>query len=259
MKAFCAALAIWFIGACSSSAANALDYQERLNKFQSIERNYLNIQSGALPPAASTSAGGVNNSLMPAPLKDRSNVLTASKTAALAEEVSNQDAFFADTLKSCDGRLDSYENQAQQQAKRDENITVAGLIFGVVGSLSTVTNVARGFSALAGLAPTVVKTYKDNADSPQDTEAVLASLSKQIKDDSSAYTNLPYPVPGDANFEKNWGARQKVLLTLLVDCGAYYDKSQPTKSASHDSAEPAAPAAVPKSAQGSGAAMEDER
>lgn len=142
------------------------------------------------------------------------------------DAVSAQDKNFVEALSTCDGRLDVLENTQAKQLKREESLTIWGLVLGSLGGLSTVTNVARGLSTAAGLAPSVAKVWTDSGDSSGATATKLQALNKKITDDAAEYMNVSIPVDGDPNFNANLGARQKALLKLSVDCISYRDTTK---------------------------------
>jgi hypothetical protein len=124
-------------------------------------------------------------------------------------------------MSTCEGRFGALRRTLERQVGRAELIATAGGVIGVLGAVATCPQCAALAAGLAGLANPLQQTYRANADTPQDTMAMLARLSERIDKELEAYRKLPPAVPGAPDFEANLRARLDALFITAASCAFY--------------------------------------
>lgn len=159
-----------------------------------------------------------------------------------------QDREFMIRSSECAKRAGALKKTEAAREIRDVSFDTYGLLFGVVGSLSTVTNVARVFSALAGVTPNLKKTWSDNGLAVAAVSAEISRLNEMISADVNRYLDLPVPGSIPDKVRDNYFAREKAILTLRTHCALSFALSHPAPASTTPSSAPV-PAQPPDQAQ----------
>lgn len=153
----------------------------------------------------------------------------ALQTDRLSRLRAEQDASY-DLLATCEGRFNALRTTLKKQVSRAEWISGTGGLIGVLGTVATCPHCAALAAGVAGLANPLQQTFRDNFDSPQDTQDVLNKLSAKIDAEIQSYTALP---PADieipSSFEGNLRRRLDALMVITASCAFYSSTLQASK------------------------------
>ena len=134
-----------------------------------------------------------------------------------------------EVLSTCEGRFGGLQQTLKKQVSRSETISTVGGLIGVIGAVATCPHCAALAAGLAGLANPLQQTFKDNADTPQDTQDKLNKLSTKINEELDSYSKLPPAIVGDSDFEKNLRGRLDLLFVTTATCQFFNTSLQAVK------------------------------
>ena len=146
------------------------------------------------------------------------------RTERLKRLEAEREASF-EVLSTCDGRFNSMQNVMRKQVSRAEWISGFGALAGIVGTVATCPHCAALAAGLAGMANPLQQTFRDNYDSPQDSQDAMFKLSAKIESELQAYSQLPpADVEDPATFESRLRKRLDSLLLATASCTFYSSK-----------------------------------
>lgn len=153
----------------------------------------------------------------------------AVRTERLQRLKAEQDASFT-LLSTCEGRFNALRHNMRKQVNRAEWISGIGGLVGVLGAVATCPHCAALAAGVAGLANPLQQTFRDNYDSPQDSQDALSKLSTKIETELQTYSQLPpADVEDPATFEARLRKRLDALLVVTASCTFYSTVLQAAK------------------------------
>ena len=140
-----------------------------------------------------------------------------------------QDASF-ELLSTCEGRFNAMRHVMRKQVSRAEWISGIGGFVGMLGAVATCPHCAAAAAGIAGLANPLQQTFRDNYDSPQDSQDALSKLSTRIEAELQTYSALaPADIEDVSTFESRLRKRLDALLLITASCTFYSNVLQAAK------------------------------
>lgn len=134
---------------------------------------------------------------------------------------------YKQVMNECVASAGVLQSRLHKQTNVAEVISISGAVIGVIGAIATCPHCAALASGLAGLANPLQQTFKDNGDTPADTQTVLKELANTVKSESDAYNKLDPALitEPDEAFEKHVRAQENALISLGARCNIYFQIS----------------------------------